>query len=86
MIFAPLEGRRESLVTERHMAVDCPRRSACRRRVQGNLNTDKPASLRQALAARVADSNKKSSQGRGRQGQTQGAIPSSLLEMIGSGR
>jgi hypothetical protein len=65
MIFAPLEGRREALVTERHTAIDYAH--ALKHvademfphaekivLVQDNLNTHKPASLYQAFAPREA--------------------------------
>ena len=65
MIFAPLEGRREALVTERHTAIDYAH--ALKHvademfphaekivLVQDNLNTHKPASLYQAFEAKEA--------------------------------
>jgi hypothetical protein len=65
MIFAPLEGRREAIVTERHTAVDYAH--ALKHvademfphaekivLVQDNLNTHKPASLYQAFAPKEA--------------------------------
>jgi hypothetical protein len=65
MIFAPLEGRREALVTERHTAIDYAH--ALKHvademfphaekivLVQDNLNTHKPASLYQAFAPKEA--------------------------------
>lgn len=65
MIFAPLEGRREALVTERHTAIDYAH--ALKHvademfphaekivLVQDNLNTQKPASLYQAFEAKEA--------------------------------
>jgi hypothetical protein len=65
MIFAPLEGRRDALVTERHTAIDYAH--ALKHvademfphaekivLVQDNLNTHKPASLYQAFAPREA--------------------------------
>ena len=65
MIFAPLEGRRDAIVTERHTAIDYahalkhvademfPRREKIVL-VQDNLNTHKPASLYQAFAPQEA--------------------------------
>jgi uncharacterized small protein (DUF1192 family) len=65
MIFAPLEGRREAIVTERHTAIDYAH--ALKHvadqmfphaekivLVQDNLNTHKPASLYQAFAPQEA--------------------------------
>ncbi|MFZ3179931.1 MAG: IS630 family transposase [Methylocystis silviterrae] len=65
MIFAPLEGRREALVTQRHTAIDYA--NALKHvademfpqaekivLVQDNLNTHKPASLYQAFEAKEA--------------------------------
>lgn len=65
MIFAPLEGRREALVRERHTAIDYAH--ALKHvaddmfphaekivLVQDNLNTHKPASLYQAFAPKEA--------------------------------
>jgi len=65
MIFAPLEGRREALVTERHTAIDYAHalkhvademfpRAEKIVLVQDNLNTHKPASLYQAFAPKEA--------------------------------
>ncbi len=65
MIFAPLEGRREALVTERHTAIDYAHAlkhvademfSHAEKivLVQDNLNTHKPASLYQAFAPKEA--------------------------------
>ena len=65
MIFAPLEGRRDAIVTERHTAIDYAHalkhvademfpRSEKIVLVQDNLNTHKPASLYQAFAPQEA--------------------------------
>jgi len=65
MIFAPLEGRREAIVTERHTAIDYAHalkhvademfpRAEKIVLVQDNLNTHKPASLYQAFAPQEA--------------------------------
>jgi hypothetical protein len=65
MIFAPLEGRREAIVTERHTAIDYAHalkhvadqmfpRAEKIVLVQDNLNTHKPASLYQAFAPKEA--------------------------------
>ncbi|RNJ51768.1 IS630 family transposase [Methylocystis hirsuta] len=65
MIFAPLEGRRDAIVTERHTAIDYAHalkhvademfpRAEKIVLVQDNLNTHKPASLYQAFAPQEA--------------------------------
>jgi len=65
MIFAPLEGRREAIVTERHTAIDYAHalkhvadqmfpRAEKIVLVQDNLNTHKPSSLYQAFAPQEA--------------------------------
>ena len=65
MIFAPLEGRREAIVTERHTAIDYAHalkhvadqmfpRAEKIVLIQDNLNTHKPASLYQAFAPQEA--------------------------------
>ncbi|PPD23265.1 MAG: IS630 family transposase, partial [Methylocystis sp.] len=65
MIFAPLEGRRDAIVTERHTAIDYAHalkhvademfpRAEKIVLVQDNLNTHKPASLYQAFASQEA--------------------------------
>ena len=65
MIFAPLEGQREAIVTERHTAIDYAHalehvadvmfpQATKIVLVQDNLNTHKPASLYQAFAPEKA--------------------------------
>jgi hypothetical protein len=65
MIFAPLEGKREAIVTERHTAIDYAHalkhvademfpQAEKIVLVQDNLNTHKPASLYQAFAPQEA--------------------------------